>query len=306
MGKPQESEIDPDKEYERIFNNETIYLDTVSLWKTLRKVVSGYLPLTALAVIIIVALFFLPPNTQLNLETLSVYSLQVSLVFVCFGVIFVCMISTPLLIRKVSRIEDELGLQREELIYLRAYETYSGIDSYLNESNAKRKLYFRQSALKNAQELTENVQGWRYGNIRLVSKLIGDQIDLLKDNVRRLVLSNVAKGDDTALRKVSEILVKLCKYIYSPSIEKLGELNDAIKEIPFKEYKYLTRKERMGRYFYGRPRVFRLVFAFGITITVMAVLVCLGQNLGLSIAVGVTCFWGAFAGFDKIFRVRET
>ena len=67
MGKPQESEIDPAKEYEHIFNNETIYLGTVSLWKTLRKVVSGYLPLTALAVIMIVSLFFLPPNTQHNL-----------------------------------------------------------------------------------------------------------------------------------------------------------------------------------------------------------------------------------------------
>ena len=38
----------------------------------------------------------------------------------------------------------------------------------------------------------------------------------------------------------------------------------------------------------------------------VAVLLCLEQNLGLTIVVGVPCFWGAFAGFDKIFRVKET
>jgi len=78
-----------------------------------------------------------------------------------------------------------------------------------------------------------------------------------------------------------------------------------IKEIPFKEYKYLTKKERMSGYFYSKPRVFRLAFASGITIAVVAVLLYLEQNLGLAIAVGVTCFWGAFAGFDKLFKIRE-
>ena len=154
--------------------------------------------------------------------------------------------------------------------------------------------------------MTENVEGWKYGNIRLIADLIGDKIDLLKDNMKRLVLSNVANGDDETLKKISKILIELCKYIHSPSIKKLDELNETIKEILFNEYKYLTKKERMGRYFYSKPRVFRLIFAFGITITVVAVLLCLEQNLGLAIAVGVTCFWGAFAGFDRIFRVKET
>lgn len=91
--------------------------------------------------------------------------------------------------------------------------------------------------------MTENVEGWKYGNIRLIADLIGDKIDLLKDNMKRLVLSNVAKGDDETLKKISKILIELCKYIHSPSIKKLDELNETIKEIPFKEYKYLTKKE---------------------------------------------------------------
>lgn len=49
--------------------------------------------------------------------------------------------------------------------------------------------------------MTENVEGWKYGNIRLIADLIGDKIDLLKDNMKRLVLSNVAKGDDETLKK---------------------------------------------------------------------------------------------------------
>jgi len=295
-------EIEIEKEYERILGNEFIYLDEIDLWKKLQNI-AFFLCFIGLGASIIPA-FSMPSGVPLFV-LFPDYPLQVSSFVVGFVLLFGSIVAFTQLSNKTSKIRNELGLHREERIYLRAFETSSSIDSYLNESNPKRKLHFKRWALQNARELTENVEGWKYGNIRLIANLIGDKIDLLKDNVRRLVLSNVAKGDEETLKKISKILMKLCKYIHSPSFDKLDELNDIIKEIPFKEYKYLTKKEKMSVYFYSRPRMFRLFFASGITITVVAVLLCLEQNLGLAIVVGVPCFWGAFTGFDKIFMMKE-
>lgn len=295
-------EIEIEEEYERILENEFIYLDEMNLWKKLENV-TLFLCFVGLGIAII-SMSSMPSGVPLP-DLFPYYPLQVSSLLVGFVLLFGSVVLFPRLSDKTSKIQNELGLHREERIYLRAYETSSTIDSYLNEPNPKRKLHFKKWALQNARELTENVDGWKYGNIRLIANLIGDKIDLLKDNVRRLVLSNVAKGDDETLKKISKTLMKICKYIHSPSLDKLDELNNMMKEIPFKEYKYLTKKEKMGAYFYSRPRIFRLIFASSITIAVVAVLLCLEQNLGLAIAVGVTCFWGSFAGFDKLFGTRK-
>jgi hypothetical protein len=218
---------------------------------------------------------------------------------------FVSIISRSLLSKKISRIKDELALHKEESLYLRAYETHSNIESYIKEDKPKRKIYFKRFALRSAKELAEIVSGWKYGNVRLVSELVGQQIDLLKDNMKRLVVSNVAKGDESNLRKASEILVEFCKYLGSPSIEGLEKLNENMKEMPFREYKFLTKGERFRGYLYGKPRFFRLLFAGGVTAISMAILWCLNLNLAIIVAVAFPCFWGAFTGFDKLFGLKE-
>jgi len=302
MNKPQEPDVDLDDEYGRIAENEMIYDSEISLWEKLRKF-TFFLYFMGF-VLLMMSIALSPPNTPM-LELLSDHPMAAAFFLVGFALMPTMLLTRALLSRKTSRIKNELGLHRDERIYLRAYETFTTIDSYLKESQPKRKLYFKRLALQNTEELTEIVGGWKYGNVRLVANLIGDKIDLLKDNMKRLILSNVAKGDEGALKKTSEILMELCKYIHSPSLEKLDELNDMIEKIPFKEYKYLTKKERMRSYFYSRPRIFRLLFASGITIFIAVVLYCLGQNIGLIVAVCVTCFWGSFAGFDKIFKIEE-
>jgi len=289
-------------EFTRLLENEMIYYDEIDLWKKLRKIFAFLFIVSMCATFI--SLISLPEGVPV-LDLFPDYPLQVSSLFVGIGLLTTSAAALQLLSDKISKIWNELGLHREERIYLRAYETSATIDSYLSEPNPRRKIYFKRLALQNARELTENVDGWKYGNIRLIANLIGDKIDLLKDNIRRLVLSNVAKGDEKTLEKISKILLKLCGYIHSPSLDELDELNNMMKEIPFKEYKYLTRKEKTSAYFYSKPRIFRLIFASSITIIVVAVLLYLEQNLGLAIAVGVPCFWGAFTGFDKIFRMKE-
>lgn len=290
-------------EYGRIAENEMIYLDEVSPWRKLKKAIE-YIAFASF-VVAISSTTTLPPNTPMNFESFQQYPLQVFSVWFMFAMVFVVVILDKLISNKISIIRDELGLHQEESLYLHAYETYTNIGTYIEETNPKRKLYFKRLALQSAKKLIDIVDDWKYGNVRLVAKLIGEQIDLLKNNMKRLVLSNVAKGDGSTLKKVPAILVELCRYIRSPSIEKLGELNDKIKELPYKEYKFLTKRERLRGYLYTKPRFFRLLFAGGITAIVTVILWCLNQNLGLIIAVAVPCFWGAFSGFDKLFGIKE-
>ena len=295
-----------EREYTRLAENEGIYYDEISLWEKLRKC-AIFLFFVSL-VLVGIPYFLLPQNIRNRpiLELLPEYPLEGSLITASLILFPTSVIAFMLLSDKISKIRDELGLHREEHIYLRAYETRKNIGVLLTESNPKRKLYFKKLTLESVQEMTKDVEGWKYGNVRLVSKLVGNEIDLIKDNMRRLVLSNVARGDDeTVLKKISEILIELCKYIHSPSVKRLSELNIMIGKLPFKEYKFLTKKEKIGEYFYGKPRMFRLLFAFIVTTTLIVVLLCLGQNIGVIFAVAVPTFWGAFAGFDKIFRLKE-
>ena len=296
------TQLELEDEYARIAENESIYFDEIALWDKFRQI-TAYLWII-LIVPVLWGVLVLPTGTGL-FEDFSNYPLQTSTVVVGLVLIPAFLAASMRASDKISKIRNELGLHREERLYLRAYEAHTNIDAFLTESNPKRKLYFKKLALESAQEMTKIIEGWKYGNIRLVSKLVGNEIDLIKDNMKRLVLSNVAGGEEITLKKISGILIELCKYIHSPSIEGLSELNNTIGKLPFKEYKFSTRKERIGEYFYGKPRMSRLLFAFGVTIAIAVVLLHLGQNLGVMCAVAVPSFWGAFMGFDKIFRLKE-
>jgi len=301
--KEQNELMELDEEYGRITENEMIYSDEVSRWQKLKRIITPIQLI--LFVLAIVSMFSLPSGTQLSFETFQQYALQYSAFFSFVSYAPIAMILYTLLLRKIRTIKNELGLHKEESLYLRAYETHSNIESYIKEDKPKRKIYFKKISLRSAKELVDVVSGWKYGNVRLVSNLVGQQIDLLKDNMKRLVVSNVAKGDESSLRKASEILVEFCKYLGSPSIEGLEKLNESMKELPFREYKFLTKGERFRGYLYGKPRFFRLLFAGGVTAISMAILWCLNLNLAIIVAVAFPCFWGAFTGFDKLFGLKE-
>ena len=303
MKKPQEPENDLETkinlvvEYRRLSENEKTYHDKIKLWKDLAKL--GRSTAIISAFLFGISFYFV----QVDIPLFMSIAISLFVVFALFLVASFLLVQISLW--KISQIEDELGLPREERLYLRVYDTCKNVDSYLKESNIRRKPYFRKSALKNVEEAIGIVNDWEYGNIKLVRKIIGDQIDLFKNNLERLVLSNIAKGDDTALTEVSKILLQFCEYINSSSVKELEELNDAIKELPYVEYKVVTTRQRLTEHFYCKPRAFRLLFASITTIIVGIVLHYLGQTIGLIVAVGVPCFWGAFAGFDKIFRLEK-
>ena len=290
------------EEYDRIVENKKIYSEEMGSKEKIQQIIIYFW--LFLIFIIMWAISTLPTGTTVA-EDVSTHPLSVWTFFVGFGLLISTMVVVFFISNKVSKISRELDLSTEEQFYLNTYETHENIEAFLEESNPRRKLYFKKQALENVRKMMRIVKKWRYGHIPLISKLVGNQIDLIKDNMRRLVLSNVAEGDETTLKKVSDILIGLCKYIYSPSIEELNELNDVIAKLPFKEYEHLTRKGRLCEYFYNKPRTSRLLFAFGIATSISVVMYFSAQNIGATGAVGVTSFWGAFAGFDKIFNLKK-
>ena len=298
----QWTKADLEVEYFRLVENEVIYQDELSSCNRL-KIIVYCLLLISLPMMVIPTLWV--PQYTPFLEIITTYPLQFYL-FLIGVILFIFLVPCGYLIdRKASRIKDRLGLSRTENSYLGAYDTYNNIISHLNEPNSRRKPYFRKSALESAEEMVAIVEGWNYGNIPLIREFIGKQIDVLKNNMRRLILPNVAEGDEKALRKISEILLEFCKHIKSPSIEGVDKLNNMIEKLPFKEYKAVTKKEKIGEYLYSRPRASRILFASITAIIVAVVLYFLGQNIGVIFAVSAPFFWGALAGFDKLFRIKE-
>lgn len=185
--KEQTELMELDEEYGRITENEMIYLDEVSRWQKLKKVI---FPIQLiLFALFIVSIISIPSGTQFSFETLQQYALHYFVVFFYLVYCPIALISYTLVTRKIRTIKNELGLRKEENLYLRAYETHSNIESYIKEDKPKRKVYFRKFSLRSAKELADVVSGWEYGNVRLVSNLVGQQIDLFKDNMKRLVIS---------------------------------------------------------------------------------------------------------------------
>lgn len=296
--RPQAS-VDLEIEYARVSENEGIYLDEIGLWNKLNKI-NGAL-LTICFVLFSVIMFSLPYElAYLMLE----YPLVVLVVFIIggfgFGGVFGSVISS-----RISGIKSELGLSKRETLYLRSFETHRNIDSFLEESDTRRKPFFRRLAWENGAKMVYAVEFWEYGNIPLIIKLIGQQIDLLKHNLRRLVLLNIAEGDEKTLAMISEILLRFCEHLISPSIERISELNILIGKLPYSKHEVLTKGQTISRYFSSRPRFSRLLFAFGIAVIVTVFLLCFDQNIGVIFAVAVTSFWGAFMGFDKLFKMDK-
>ena len=291
-----------EEEYTRIVENEAIYYDEIALWNAFRKIFLGLIFISF--ILMIIPAFSLPQGIPV-FDLFPEYPLQVGIFFFGVGLFFTSIAAELLLSNKIVKIEIEIGLDREERLYLRAYETHKNIDAFLNESNLKRKLYFKKLALESVQEKTKIVEGLQYGNIHLITNLIGDQIDLLKDNMKRLILSNVAKGKETALTEISKILLEFCKYILSPSVEKLSELNNMIKDLPYVKYEVKTRKQRISNYFRSKPRFSLLLFSSLIVAIIVVVMFYLELDMGVIFAVAVGSFLGTFTVLDKLFRLTE-
>jgi len=297
--KKTQEQTNLEDEYMRIMENEEIYLDEIKFLDKIETITSILFLVFTFPTLAFI-LFLSPMLTDPVYITYEIYLFVFGVCPFVFSVI-----TSSLTSRKISRIDSELGLTEQENLYMMSYDASLNIDSYVKEENKRRKTYFRKLALKSVKKIVKKVNTWNYGNINLIKDIIGNQIDLLKNNMERLLLSNVAKGDEATLTEISKILIEFCKYVLSPSVKKLNDLNNMIKELPYTKYEVSTAKQRFKKYFHDRPRFCRLLFASVIVGSVIAVMLSTGQDVGLTIAVAVACLWGAIASFDKIFRFKE-
>jgi hypothetical protein len=294
-----------DKEYKRLFDNELIFFDAVQIWKRLEKISTVIVLILGFSLLFgYFAVEYSLPENSFFLLHYSTYPFHFLFIVVGFGLFFTFLVVYFLAQNKIYRITQELGLHREERLFLRAYETKQNIRVYLNDST-NRRLYFKKLAKNFAQELLDLIEDWNYGDIRLAVNWFGEKIYLLKDNMKRLILPTIINGREKELWQVYQSLNEFCMYLHSPSVKKLDELNNTIIKIPFKEYKDLYKMDKLRAFFQNKPRISRLFFSFSVTLVVIVVLWNLEGKWGLIIAVGVACFWGAFSGFDKIFRLKE-
>ena len=300
-GEHQASEIDIKAEYERLQKLEKNYLQKIKFLNIAKKVFR--LLILFFFAVMSISTIFLPPRSSLQ-ETLITHPIPTYAFIIGFSGTLLSILMSEALHSRTSKIKIKYGLSTEEEIFLRLYETRERIESLLKERNIDRKSYIRELALQSISKAIKLIDSWKLGNIRLVHQLLGDKIDLLKDNMRRLILSNIAKGDDETLGKISGILFEFCKYLHSPSIEKLENLNDKIRELPYKKYKILTKTERILLYFKSKPRLSRFLFASSITALIVVSLYCLNINITAVATIGATSFWGAFASFDRLFKIE--
>jgi len=189
-------------------------------------------------------------------------------------------------------------------MYLRAFETYDNRTASVKEPNPKRKNYYKSIACSRTKELSELLNQWKNGNIQLIRDIIGKKISLLKYAFEWQIVPNIEKGNEETVDKIATAMINFCKYLLTPSVTKLEELNNRIKGMNFEPHPTLTSRELAIEFLRSKPRLFRFCFAFGITTILSIILLFLEQNLAVIVAVSVTCFWGAFSAFDKIFRIK--
>ena len=296
-------EIGLDAEYKKLSEDERIYFQKFSLWRKATKIVWILMFVSFLIVVVTIVVFL---RTGKPFEEDIVNVPLPSYIFITSFAFFIISSFIQYPIRsKIHNIRREFGLTTEERFYLRLFEAKKGVESFLSENKQERKKHFRGLALKSAEAVAEIVDDWDYGNIGLIKNLIGDKIDLLKNNMRRLVLANVAVGDEGALGRIPEIFARFCRYILSPSFEGLDDLNTIVEKLPYKKYETATPTERLFSFFYKRPRMSRLLFSSIVAAVVAIVGLYMQLNSSATATVTGASFWGAFMGFDKLFRIKK-
>lgn len=296
-------EIDLDAEYKRLSETEKIYLQKANSWRKARKIALILSPVSML-ITIFVMVFYLRTGRPFVEDILNI-PLAAYTFIAAFSLFTISNLILIPIRSKISMIRREFGLSTEERFYLRLFEAQKGVESVLSEHKKERKGHLRELALKRVDVVADVIDDWDYGNIGLVNNLIGDKIDLLKNNIRRLVLANVAIGNEEALSRISEIFTRFCRYILSPSVEGLADLNAVVDKLPYKKYATATQTERLFSFFHNRPRISRLLFSSIVAIVVAITLLYIGLNISAIATVTGASFWGAFMGFDKLFRAKK-
>jgi hypothetical protein len=251
------------------------------------------------------------PSASITRLIIAIYLLPNPLngyVFVIGFFLFVIIILTISVVGlfskyKLRKITSDIGLKRNEIAFLLSWKIKKNIDSLKVENDARRKELYKKEAFSNAIILAEVMNQWKIGNIEFIIELVGKKFELLRNNFKKVVQANIMLADAEKIIFISEFMLFLSAYFLFPTIELIDTMNSWCVSYP--EQKVLTKKEKINTFFYSKPRFFRIAFAFIVSVTILLALLSLQLAIGIALGVGVTCFWGAFTGFDKLFGTKQ-
>lgn len=295
-----------EERYRSIQDNESYYLRKRKKWSLLGKLSLSLLVIGFIIFFIYVGFFQPSFLYTMEFSVMKVdYTLHYYAFFSSLWILFILFLMFFFSLIKTSQIQSELGLSNDELIFLKSYDTYNYIKNYFDENKPSRKLYYKKLILENAISIKRLINKWTYGNIDMIKKIYGEQINLLKNNFSRLIISNIAKGEENTSTLIQEIFYNLAEFIYDQNLEKIKMINKSIEELPYIEYKILNTKERLNLFIRSNVLLCRIIFSTSIVLVIILLGNYLQLHVGYLFATTITCFWGAFAGFDKIFNISD-
>lgn len=282
-----DSELEND--YTRLIENEKIFKDKIKYW----RFVANFVAILYIPILILFATYGTKISANFDVFTYTIIGL-----FILFTLLFM------LAGTKQTQIQKKFSLSDNELLFLRTYETKHYLDLYQKESSTRRE-YYKELVMKSVQQVISYLNRWDYGNIPLTKTIIGDKVDLLKNNFSRLVYPNLAIDSDSELLIMPAILSDFSRFILKPTIEQLESINKLIEKLPYKEYREKGYKERIKSYLYSNPSLFRLGFSSLITIILATITYSMHFELAWIVTICVASFWGTMANFDKLFNIEK-
>ena len=190
-------------DYKRLLEDERRYNDEIKLWGNIQKITD--ILIFIFVGLTIIAMMFLPDQ----LYPINKYLLETIFLILLIALFLVNGVINQFAEKRTSNIKSVFGLSNFEILFLDVYKTRENVINCAVVKNTNIKEHYKNLAINNMDNIINKMKRWSYGNIDLTKKLIGDEIDLLKDNMSRLVLSNIAKGNDEELSLIADILVYL-------------------------------------------------------------------------------------------------
>ena len=194
-----------DYRYLEIVDDELEYFEKIKNWNKLEYISVRLFLICSISIFFCIAVNIDEPYSKYIAATL-------------FGAIF----SMFLAIIKIEKIEENYGLNNEEIVFLEAYRAETNLVKYRTDTSSDK---YREALEGNLVKIIEVSNNWNYGNLPITETLLGEQIELLKENLKNKPLGYINDKNINVLSHLIKILEKFLIYLLNPSIKQIEEIN---------------------------------------------------------------------------------
>ena len=148
----------------------------------------------------------------------------------------------------IHKMDKKLGpykLSGEERVYLYAYQAHQELRNYLDTNL----INYKKKAITYLSQLSGEIDKWEIGNLKSVWKLVGKEVNTLKQIFDRKVLLTVKKGENEKLKNIAKLLFQFIaitgdENISVDGLKRLAGGLEKLEEIPVEEKKGLSRLKK--------------------------------------------------------------